>query len=283
MEYSIKKYSFILSILFSSLLYSQDVIFTAIVDGDLLGGTPKIIELYVSGEVNLNNYKIQKATNANDFESEMDLSGYYSDEFVYIVASDDSIYFFNTHYGSDENFSNIIDGGNFLNANGNDAFRILDKNSNEVIDQVGEEENFEDIYKNSYLYRINGTGPDGGWVSENWNFAGNNFLNDKTEQEHVELIPFGTYDISDSGSVNILEEEKNSFSIFPNPSSGDIIHLKGIENSIKEINIYDTIGKKIISKKTVENHLNISGLKSGIYILQIEHLGTLTSQKIIIE
>lgn len=63
-------------------------------------------------------------------------------------------------------------------------------------------------------------------------------------------------------------EEKKLF-LFPNPVK-DILNISLSENtSIEKYAIYDLLGKKVISKNTVENFINVSELSSGVYMLKV--------------
>jgi len=54
---------------------------------------------------------------------------------------------------------------------------------------------------------------------------------------------------------------------YPNPSQG-MIYFTGMEN-IKEVKIFDQIGKLLISKSGIYDEMNLTGLEAGIYIIKI--------------
>lgn len=169
---------------------SAEVIITAIVDGDLPGGNPKAIELYVVGTEDLANYTIEKSSNGGEFGSSNTLEGVYTDQFVYITNNSGDNPSFADVFGTEGDLSNIIIWSN-ANGNGDDGYRILDADSN-VIDQVWTEDT-SDIYKDSFMYRNDTTGPDAGWVQDNWDIPGNAFLDGMDAAEHAAAIPLGTY------------------------------------------------------------------------------------------
>ena len=182
---------------------SAEVIITGIVDGTLPGGTPKAIELYISGTENLSEYQLERAANSNNFpDATLALTGTFTDQFVYLVGSTslgaDSE--FVEVFGSAGDFSNIINGGSTVSGNGNDAFRIVRISDDLVIDQIGAEADSSNIYQDSYMYRIDETGPDGGFVSSNWNnFEQNNVLDNLSAANIGAIVPFGTYTAGDGG------------------------------------------------------------------------------------
>ena len=57
----------------------------------------------------------------------------------------------------------------------------------------------------------------------------------------------------------------NKFSVYPNPSS-DVLNIR-TDEPIEKVELYNTIGQLIVAKKTT--NINISSLKTGIYILKI--------------
>ncbi|MCD4774233.1 MAG: T9SS type A sorting domain-containing protein, partial [Bacteroidales bacterium] len=62
---------------------------------------------------------------------------------------------------------------------------------------------------------------------------------------------------------------ESEFSIFPNPAKNEI-YISGKEGIIiKEVNIYNQLGQKIISEKRMTNVIDVSMLRQGIYIIEL--------------
>jgi uncharacterized protein len=78
----------------------------------------------------------------------------------------------------------------YVSGNGNDAFRL--KQGSSVIDQVAAQSSSYS-YQDSYIYRSDNTGPDGGWNAANWTLAGNGALDGKNALQHASTVPFGQY------------------------------------------------------------------------------------------
>jgi beta-lactam-binding protein with PASTA domain/endonuclease I len=166
------------------------VVITGIVDGDLSGGNPKAIELYVSGTVNLSNYSVERSANGGAFSSSFSLSGTYTNRFVYLVGTaNGGLSQFQSVFGTSGDFANVITSG-YVSGNGNDAFRL--KQGSSVIDQVAAQSSSYS-YQDSYIYRSDNTGPDGGWNAANWTLAGNGALDGKNALQHASTVPFGQY------------------------------------------------------------------------------------------
>ncbi|MEM6261202.1 MAG: T9SS type A sorting domain-containing protein [Bacteroidota bacterium] len=179
----------ILLIFYSHHSMQGAVIISGILDGTQFGGEPKAIELYISGNENLAFYEIERAANGGAFGATTSLSGIYTDQFVYLVSDAAE---FAAVFGTAGDFANVLDLGGVISGNGNDAFRILEIATGTVIDQVAPVGS-TDIYEDSYLYRNNNTGPDGGWTAANWTQPGNNVLDGLTPAQTATTVPFGTF------------------------------------------------------------------------------------------
>ena len=179
-----------------------DVIITGIMDGDLSGGTPKAIELYIDGTEDLANYTLQRSSNGGVFGSDTALSGTYTDEFVYLVGStNDGVLQFEACFGTSGDFANVWS-SSAISGNGDDAFRILDSGS-QVVDQVWYEDT-NDAYLDSYMYRLDNTGPDGGWVASNWTIPGNGALDGLDAAQQGAATPFGTFAVPEPATMSLM-------------------------------------------------------------------------------
>jgi len=175
----------------TSAFIANDVIITCIMDGTMFGGTPKVIELYISGTVDLSSYTIQRSSDGGPWSGLSVLSGTFSDTFAYLIGShDNGEVVFDSMFGTTGIFANRALVSGAINGNGNDCFRIM--NGSTVVDQVWEQ-NDEYVYRDSYMYRMDGTGPDGGWVADNWYIPGNGVLDGLSEEEQAAAVPMGSY------------------------------------------------------------------------------------------
>ncbi len=182
---------------------SAEVIITGILDGTLPGGDPKVIELYIDGTVDFAGYNLLRSSNGNPFGSASDLSGLgiITDSFVYLTTTSDLVDFV-AIFGNSGDFANVFEIGN-VTGNGDDGFQIANASA-VVIDQVWQEDT-SDAYLDSYLYRMDGTGPDGAtWTPGNWFIPGNNTLDGMNESEIAAAVPFGTYLVPSPGSLALL-------------------------------------------------------------------------------
>ncbi|MCG9879892.1 MAG: T9SS type A sorting domain-containing protein [Bacteroidia bacterium] len=89
----------------------------------------------------------------------------------------------------------------------------------------------------------------------------------------------------DNKNTSFEKIEKNKFSIFPNPSTGNFT-IQSHDDNIENITVTDLTGKSIFIQSfedyTHRKNINLSHLKSGVYFLQVLTAGKLEIVKIVI-
>ncbi len=83
--------------------------------------------------------------------------------------------------------------------------------------------------------------------------------------------------------LGVPEMQSESIKIYPNPVTKGFVNITSNVRGIKNISIYDVLGKQIINILMHGEKLAISALRSGIYILKIEQGKTTTSKKLIVK
>ncbi|MCD0476576.1 S8 family serine peptidase [Flavobacterium sp. EDS] len=92
--------------------------------------------------------------------------------------------------------------------------------------------------------------------------------------------------INVSTSVCALEVDKNEidgFVIYPNPVKEGKVYVQTAFTGIKNIVISDMAGKIVFTIETENRELNIHRLPSGVYIMNVEQDGKVSTQKLIVE
>jgi hypothetical protein len=172
------------------------VMITGLLHGTLSGGSPKAIELFISGTENLNDYEVWRSLNGATFGSGSgsisSMNGFYANTFVFLVKSD-QVEAFHSVFGNEGIFANVLP-MSIVSGNGNDGFQVRLKAGSVVIDQVWLEDATYS-YRDSYWYRKHGTGPDGGWLPSAWETPGNDALSGMDEAGLQAAVPFGTYSV----------------------------------------------------------------------------------------
>lgn len=80
------------------------------------------------------------------------------------------------------------------------------------------------------------------------------------------------------GTVAGIETNSNNYSVYPNPTNGDLNILTSNNSRVK---LFDLTGKLINTTVNSYTSWDISNLDNGIYILSIENNGVITTEKIV--
>ncbi len=86
------------------------------------------------------------------------------------------------------------------------------------------------------------------------------------------------------GSLNISTNIADSFSIYPNPTTGTI-YVSNNGNQTYSVKIIDILGKTVLNKQNISatvKTIDLDNLKKGIYLIQIEQNDQLHTQKLIL-
>jgi hypothetical protein len=92
-------------------------------------------------------------------------------------------------------------------------------------------------------------------------------------------VDMGAYEFGSTLSVSDVIQDKQ-FKIYPNPVVNSINVVS--QHSLKNITIYSILGTKVLS--SYENTIDVSNLKTGVYIMKIETIkGQIVSKRFIKE
>ena len=83
-------------------------------------------------------------------------------------------------------------------------------------------------------------------------------------------------------STETFEQEAN-FSIYPNPTNTGSVTIKTNTNGEATVAVFDILGKQVITQTLTNNTLNVSNLKTGVYLVKISQNGATTTKKLVIE
>ncbi|MGH1386986.1 T9SS type A sorting domain-containing protein [Kordia sp.] len=72
----------------------------------------------------------------------------------------------------------------------------------------------------------------------------------------------------DFDTLSTPSEELTSISMHPNPAK-DIVYLNGLDASVSALEIYNSTGQLVVTKKNNLNTFNVSQLRSGIYFVKV--------------
>ncbi|RCT53861.1 T9SS type A sorting domain-containing protein [Winogradskyella sp. KYW1333] len=247
------------------------------------GSSPKGIELEVLSDIpDLSIFGIGGANNGGGtdgqeftFPSVSALTG----DLIYIVNSGQSVDF-NTFFGVNlspyETTAASINGDDaielFESGQVIDVFGIIDCDPNAGSSPCPEWE-----YTDGWAYRNTGTGPDGStFVLANWSFSGVGQLDGTLNNNSTSPYPSGNL-LSVNQAFNI------DFSIYPNPTNTGNVTITSTNNDVMDIQVFDVLGKQVINQRITNNNLNVSSLKSGLYIVKINQNNTSVTKKLVIK
>lgn len=71
-------------------------------------------------------------------------------------------------------------------------------------------------------------------------------------------------------------------SIYPNPASGQKVFITTRFNKAKVIEIYNVLGKNVLSANLTGNELNITSLDPGVYIMKIQEGKNSATRKLVV-
>lgn len=184
---------------------ATDLLLTGVYDGPLAGGTPKGVELYVLNDISdLSEYGIGSANNGggtDGVEYTFPAVSASAGDFLYLTI-DGAM--FAAFFGFEADF--VDDAANSsVSVNGDDAIELF--RNGEVVDIFGDinvdgtDQPWE--YLDGWVYRVNGTGPDGStFMPGNWIYGGLDALEGGgTNGTATSPFPLGTYDPMGSGGL----------------------------------------------------------------------------------
>ena len=71
--------------------------------------------------------------------------------------------------------------------------------------------------------------------------------------------------------------------MYPNPVSNGKLYISSLKNLSKDIEIFDVLGKKVLSSPLFGNTLDISVLNSGVYIIKIAEDRNFETRKLVVK
>ena len=82
-------------------------------------------------------------------------------------------------------------------------------------------------------------------------------------------------------SVSAFETAK--FSLYPNPTSTGSVSISSTNSEAISVQVFDILGKQVKNETITNNTLNVSNLKSGVYIVKITQNNASTTKKLVIK
>lgn len=86
-------------------------------------------------------------------------------------------------------------------------------------------------------------------------------------------------------TIGASAQESNTIeglNLYPNPVSNGRVYISTKNDSDKEIQIFDVLGKKVLQTILSSRELNISALVPGVYIIKIREEEASSTRKLIV-
>jgi hypothetical protein len=87
--------------------------------------------------------------------------------------------------------------------------------------------------------------------------------------------------VTPTGPLSTNQNTKMGLIVYPNPVNNGLLNIQTTNNSVKDVVVYDLLGKKVLSTST-PNSVNVSSLKSGVYTMKITEEDNTGIMKIVI-
>jgi hypothetical protein len=83
-------------------------------------------------------------------------------------------------------------------------------------------------------------------------------------------------------STDQILSSNQTIGLYPNPTNKGFVNITTNVSGVITANIYDILGKVVISSKIDNNRLDVSSLKAGMYVIKIKQNDIITTKKLII-
>ena len=96
-----------------------------------------------------------------------------------------------------------------------------------------------------------------------------------------QIFPRYASDIAAPLSLNNFNA--NSFSLYPNPTNTGSVTISSTNSDAISVRVFDILGKQVKNETLTNNTLNVSNLKTGVYIVKITQNNATTTKKLVIK
>lgn len=94
-------------------------------------------------------------------------------------------------------------------------------------------------------------------------------------------VSFDQFSVIDQ-TLGVKQNQIEGLKIYPNPVTNGTFFINTTSDSTKDVVVYDVLGKQVVKTATT-NAVNVSNLKSGVYIVKITEEGKTATRKLVIK
>ena len=106
--------------------------------------------------------------------------------------------------------------------------------------------------------------------------------NQRITVDGIRVKTFWQLDKDNPTGLNPIIVNQN-LEFYPNPVTDGYLNLTNVGNSLKDIEIFDVVGKKVMSQQTLLSKVDVSKLKGGMYVLKVLSDSQSYSSKLVIK
>ena len=260
------------------------LVFTGIFDGNLTGGLPKAIEVYVLDDIaDLSVYGLGSANNGGGTDGQeftFPAVAASAGDYIYIASETTG---FTSFFGFAPDYTSSAAGNN-----GDDAIELFQDGA--VVDIFGDIDTdgtgqpWE--YEDGWVYRKDGTGPDGTtFVLNNFTYSGPQANDDDTTQgSATNPWPIGTYSpvlVSAAPFASATQSALtlDALTVVPNPFRSSARATFAVsEAQAVSVTLYDVMGRQVQqvfsgaaqAEQAIEVSVDGSSLAAGVYVLVLQ-------------
>lgn len=91
-------------------------------------------------------------------------------------------------------------------------------------------------------------------------------------------------DVAAGNNLSVKQNQISGLSVYPNPvKKGGNLYITSDSKELKTVTIIDMLGKQVLNATVTDDAINVSHLKSGIYMAKITEAGKVATKKLVIE
>ncbi|KQC32622.1 hypothetical protein AAU57_04240 [Nonlabens sp. YIK11] len=113
-------------------------------------------------------------------------------------------------------------------------------------------------------------------------------LNDDGTNWVTATTPYGDGDLGTPGAPNGATASNESqsvlqFSMYPNPATSGTLNINVTNGGSVDVEIFSTLGQRVVNQKAVTTSVNISGLNTGLYIVKLTQGEASQTRKLVVK
>ncbi|WP_052823470.1 T9SS type A sorting domain-containing protein [Neotamlana sedimentorum] len=93
----------------------------------------------------------------------------------------------------------------------------------------------------------------------------------------------GAVTASDCNTLSTTQNQIEGFDMYPNPTNLGYVTILSANNTKMEVSVFDLLGKQVLNNTVKNNKLDVSNLKSGVYVMKVNQNDAISTKKLVIK